>query len=195
MNTLKKNFSKFATSLIYIALGCALIFKPALVENAFSTLLAAAAILIGILKLVGYLFTNVQARIADDTNGFAIGSSLILLGLFVMMDSTMFVMLVPFVLGFMIAFKGIEGIQNLLNLQKLGVPMAKGYLIASIVIALFGILVMLNPFSTRRILFSLLGVGLLVSGLFDLLADAFFTCKVKTLASGASASDDNKDNK
>lgn len=195
MNTLKKNFSKFATSLIYIALGCALIFKPALVENAFSTLLAAAAILIGILKLVGYLFTNVQARIADDTNGFAIGSSLILLGLFVMMDSTMFVMLVPFVLGFMIAFKGIEGIQNLLNLQKLGVPMAKGYLIASIVIALFGILVMLNPFSTRRILFSLLGVGLLVSGLFDLLADAFFTCKVKTPASGASASDDNKDNK
>lgn len=192
MNTLKKNFSKFATSLIYIALGCALIFKPALVENAFSTLLAAAAILIGILKLVGYLFTNVQARIADDTNGFAIGSSLILLGLFVMMDSTMFVMLVPFILGFMIAFKGIEGIQNLLNLQKLGVPIAKGYLIASIVIALFGILVMLNPFSTRRILFSLLGVGLLVSGLFDLLADAFFTCKIKTPASGSSASDDNK---
>lgn len=192
MNTLKKNFSKFATSLIYIALGCALIFKPALVENAFSTLLAAAAILIGILKLVGYLFTNVQARIADDTNGFAIGSSLILLGLFVMMDSTMFIMLVPFVLGFMIAFKGIEGIQNLLNLQKLGVPMAKGYLIASIVIALFGILVMLNPFSTRRILFSLLGIGLLVSGLFDLIADAFFTCKIKTPTSGSSASDDNK---
>lgn len=192
MTTLKKNFSKFATSLIYIALGCALIFKPALVENAFSTLLAAAAILIGILKLVGYLFTNVQTRIADDTNGFAIGSSLILLGLFVLMDSTMFIMLVPFVLGFMIAFKGIEGIQNLLNLQKMGIPMAKGYLIASIVIALFGILVMLNPFSTRRILFSLLGVGLLVSGLFDLLADAFFTCKVKTPASGSSASDDNK---
>lgn len=192
MTTLKKNFSKFATSLIYIALGCALIFKPALVENAFSTLLAAAAILIGILKLVGYLFTNVQTRIADDTNGFAIGSSLILLGLFVLMDSTMFIMLVPFVLGFMIAFKGIEGIQNLLNLQKMGIPMAKGYLIASIVIALFGILVMLNPFSTRRILFSLLGVGLLFSGLFDLLADAFFTCKVKTPASGSSASDDNK---
>lgn len=192
MTTLKKNFSKFATSLIYIALGCALIFKPALVENAFSTLLAAAAILIGILKLVGYLFTNVQTRIADDTNGFAIGSSLILLGLFVLMDSTMFIMLVPFVLGFMIAFKGIEGIQNILNLQKMGIPMAKGYLIASIVIALFGILVMLNPFSTRRILFSLLGVGLLFSGLFDLLADAFFTCKVKTPASGSSASDDNK---
>lgn len=192
MTTLKKNFSKFATSLIYIALGCALIFKPALVENAFSTLLAAAAILIGILKLVGYLFTNVQTRIADDTNGFAIGSSLILLGLFVLMDSTMFIMLVPFVLGFMIAFKGIEGIQNLLNLQKMGIPMAKGYLVASIVIALFGILVMLNPFSTRRILFSLLGVGLLVSGLFDLLADAFFTCKVKTPASGSSASGDNK---
>lgn len=192
MTTLKKNFSKFATSLIYIALGCALIFKPALVENAFSTLLAAAAILIGILKLVGYLFTNVQTRIADDTNGFAIGSSLILLGLFVLMDSTMFIMLVPFVLGFMIAFKGIEGIQNLLNLQKMGIPMAKGYLVASIVIALFGILVMLNPFSTRRIVFSLLGVGLLVSGLFDLLADAFFTCKVKTPASGSSASGDNK---
>ena len=115
-----KNISKFISSLIYILMGLALILKPELVEDAFCYILAAAAILMGIVKLVAYLATKVETRIAEDTNGFALGISLILLGLFVLMKSTMFILLVPFVLGFMITFKGIEGMQNVLNLKKFG---------------------------------------------------------------------------
>ena len=75
-----KNISKFITSLIYIVLGAALIVEPALVENMFSYLLAGAAIIIGLLKLISYLFTKVETRIEEDTNGFALGISLIILG-------------------------------------------------------------------------------------------------------------------
>ena len=67
-----KNISKFITSLIYIVLGAALIVEPALVENMFSYLLAGAAIIIGLLKLISYLFTKVETRIEEDTNGFAL---------------------------------------------------------------------------------------------------------------------------
>lgn len=174
-----KNISKFATSLIYILLGIALIMEPTLVEDMFCYLLAGAAILIGLLKLVSYLFTKVETRISEDTNGFAIGISLIILGIFVLMKSTMFIILIPFILGFMITFKGVEGIQNILNLRKFGYGIQKGSLIASLVIILFGLVVMVNPFSTMKILLVMLGMGLLASGLFDIIADIIFTHKLK----------------
>ncbi len=174
-----KNISKFVSSLIYILMGLALIMKPGLVEDAFCYILAAAAILIGIVKLIAYMATKVETRIAEDTNGFAVGISLILLGLFVLMKSTMFVLLVPFVLGFMITFKGIEGIQNVLNLKKFGFGYRKGVMAVSVIIVIFGIVVMVNPFSTLKVLLVMLGIGLLASGVFDLLADMVFTRTLK----------------
>ena len=174
-----KNISKFVSSLIYILMGLALIMKPGLVEDAFCYILAAAAILIGTVKLIAYMATKVETRIAEDTNGFAVGISLILLGLFVLMKSTMFVLLVPFVLGFMITFKGIEGIQNVLNLKKFGFGYRKGVMAVSVIIVIFGIVVMVNPFSTLKVLLVMLGIGLLASGVFDLLADMVFTRTLK----------------
>lgn len=174
-----KNISKFITSLVYIALGAALIAEPRLVEDIFSYLLAGSAIAIGLLKLIGYLVTKVETRIAEDTNGFALGLSLMILGAFILMDSAMFIMLIPFALAFMITFKGIEGIQNLLNLKKFGYKIQKGQLIVSLVITGFGILVMINPFSTKKVLLAMLGIGLLVSGVFDIIADIIFTRKLK----------------
>ena len=173
-----KNISKFVSSAIYIVMGLALIFKPTLVEDLFCYLLAGAAIILGIVKLIAYMATSVETRISEDTNGFAIGISLIILGLFVMMKSTMFVMIVPFIMGFMITFKGIEGMQNVLNLKKFGFGYQKGVMIMSLVITIFGIVVMVNPFSTLKLLLVMLGLGLLVSGIFDFLADIVFTRKL-----------------
>ena len=48
----------------------------------------------------------------------------------------------------------------------------------SLVITIFGIVVMVNPFSTLKLLLVMLGLGLLVSGIFDFLADIVFTRKL-----------------
>ena len=174
-----KNISKFISSLIYILMGLALIIKPALIEDLICYILAGAAIIVGLIKLISYMASKVEIRIAEDTNGFAIGVSLIVMGVFILMKSTMFVLLIPFVLGFMVTFKGIEGMQNVLNLKKFGFGYQKGAMIASLAITIFGIIVMVNPFSTMKILLVMLGIGLLASGAFDLLADIVFTRTIK----------------
>ena len=51
--------------------------------------------------------------------------------------------------------------------------------ILSLVITIFGLVVMVNPFSTMKILLVMLGIGLLASGVFDLLADIVFTRTLK----------------
>ena len=49
----------------------------------------------------------------------------------------------------------------------------------SVIIVIFGIVVMVNPFSTLKVLLVMLGIGLLASGVFDLLADMVFTRTLK----------------
>ncbi|MGN0659380.1 MAG: DUF308 domain-containing protein [Emergencia sp.] len=175
---MKKNISKFAVSLVYVILGLALILKPTLVEDILCYLLAAAAIAVGLVRIISYMLMNVETRIIEDTNGLAVGLSLIILGIFILLKGTMIIILVPFILGFMITYKGVEGIQNAVNLKKYGIPAPKGALITAAVITCFGIVVMVNPFSTARVLFIMLGIGLVVSGLTDIVADAIFTRKV-----------------
>ena len=176
---MNKTVVKFASSLIYVLFGVALIMKPLLVEDILCYLLAGAAAIIGIVRIIGYLFTKVEDRIMQDTNGLAVGLSLLILAIFILMKGTMFIMLFPFVLGFMITYKGVEGIQNVVNLKKFGYPAPMVTLIVASVITVFGIVVMMNPFSTALALFRMLGIGLFVSGLVDIIMDIVFTIKVR----------------
>lgn len=176
---MNKTVSKFVSSLIYVLFGLALLLKPLLVEDLLCYLLAGAAAIIGIVRIVAYMVTKVENRIVEDTNGLAVGASLIILGIFVMLKGTMFIMLFPFVLGFMITYKGLEGFQNVVNLKKFGYPVPMATLIVAAVITVFGIIVMMNPFATAQALFRMLGIGLFVSGIVDLVMDIIFTAKVK----------------
>lgn len=176
---MNKTVAKFVSSLIYVLFGLALILKPLLVEDLLCYLLAGAAALIGIVRIIAYMMTKVEDRITADTNGLAVGGSLIILGIFVMLKGTMFIMLFPFVLGFMITYKGLEGFQNVVNLKKFGYPVPMVSLIVAAVITVFGIIVMMNPFATAQALFRMLGIGLFVSGLVDIIMDVVFTARVR----------------
>lgn len=176
---MNKTVSKFVSSLIYVLFGLALLLKPLLVEDLLCYLLAGAAVIIGVVRIIGYLMTNIEERIVEDTNGLAVGMSLIILGIFILLKGTMFIMLFPFVLGFMITYKGVEGIQNAVNLKKFGYPAPMATLIVATIITVFGIIVMMNPFATAQALFRMLGIGLFVSGLVDIIMDIIFTAKVK----------------
>lgn len=176
---MNKTVAKFVSSLIYVLFGLALLLKPLLVEDLLCYLLAGAAVLFGVIRIAGYMVTKVEDRIVEDTNGLAVGLSLLILGIFILLKGTMFIMLFPFVLGFMITYKGVEGIQNVVNLKKFGYPVPMATLVVAAIITLFGIIVMMNPFSTALGLFRMLGIGLFVSGIVDIAMDVIFTAKVR----------------
>ena len=111
----ESNMMKFVTSFIYILFGLALMLWPQTVENIICTMLAVCVIVFGVLKLIGYSVTKVESRIMDDTNGFAAGISLVIFGIFLWFKGTIVIALIPFILGFMITYKGLEGIQNVIN--------------------------------------------------------------------------------
>ena len=172
-------WTKFVISIVYSLIGIALIAWPDKVEDVICSILAVCVIVVGLAKLIGYAVTKVESRISNDTNGFAVGISFVILGIFLWFKGTIIIAIIPFILGLMITYKGLEGVQNVLNFRKFGYDLNKGVLIVSLAITAFGILVMMNPFSTADFLFLMLGIGLLVSAIADLISDIAFTRQMK----------------
>lgn len=174
-----KNTSKFISSLIYVALGLILIVYPTLIGETICWMLAGAAAAMGAIHLIGYAMNKSGEPSNEHGSGLATGIVLLLLALFIVIKQRFIISIIPFILGFMITVKGVIGIQSAINLKRYGYGNFKGSLIAAVLVMVFGIIMMLNPFSTVKILFTMIGVGLLVSGIVDITANIMFTREMK----------------
>lgn len=111
-----QNTSRFISSLIYIAMGLVLIIYPTVIGDTICYMLSGAAVVVGVLQIIGYAMTTVETRVLENNNGLAFGIILILLGVFICLKKELVISMIPFILGFMIAVKGVTGIQNAVNL-------------------------------------------------------------------------------
>ena len=173
-----KNTSKFISSLIYAALGLVLIVYPTLIGETICWMLAGAAAAMGAVNLIGYAMSKGDAPSDESSDGLATGIVLLLLAVFIVIKSE-FVISIPFVLGFMITVKGVVGVQSAITLKRFGYGSFKGSLIAAVLVMAFGIVMMMNPFSTVKVLFTMIGIGLLVSGVVDIAANIMMTREMK----------------
>lgn len=174
-----KNTSKFISSLIYAALGLILIVYPTLIGETICWMLAGAAAAMGVINLIGYAMSKGGTQSDESSGGLVTGVILLLLAVFIVIRQEFVISIIPFILGFMITIKGIVGVQSAINLKRFGYGSFKGSLIASILVMIFGIVMMLNPFSTVKILFTMIGVGLLTSGIVDIAANIVMTREMK----------------
>lgn len=118
-----QNTSRFISSLIYIAMGLVLIIYPTVIGDTICYMLSGAAVVVGVLQIIGYAMTTVEPRVLENNNGLA----------------------------------------------------------SSVIIMIFGVVMMLNPFSTAKVLSIMIGVGLLVSGAADMAANVMMTRMLKKM--------------
>ena len=151
-------------NLIYIALGLLFMIRPEGVERFLCYILAVAVAVIGLLYLIGYFLQRTDENGAREGNGFAVGILLIIVAIFIIVKQDLVISLVPFLFGFMVLIRGLMTIQGVFVMLRLGfsiaVPLVSGLLDMAL-----GLFVMLYPFETAKVLFILIGVGLLVGGI------------------------------
>jgi len=177
----KENWSKLVVSLIYIILGLILIIYPAKVGETLCWILAIAVGAMGIIYVLGYLMTTVETRVVENSNGFAFGIVLLVLAVFIIAKQSLIISLIPFIFGFMITVKGILGIQNSINLKRFGYGSFKGSMAAAILVLIFGLVVMLFPFQTANAFFIIMGVGLALSGVIDIVANLMISRQISKM--------------
>lgn len=156
-------------SVIYIILGLILVLKPTIVGDTLCYLLALSVGAMGVIYILTYVATNASDRVVEGNNGMAAGIILLILAVFILVKKSLVISLVPFLFGLMITVKGVAGIQHAMNMKRFNVANYKGSLYAGVGIAIFGLVIMMFPFDTVKLFFVIIGLGLVISGVLDLL--------------------------
>ena len=127
----------------------------------------------GVLVIVG-LFYAIQYVIKAPfktfaSNGFVVGFVLVLLGATLILKAELLIPFIPYAMGFMIAVNGIRSLQNAIDVWKLKLSKPWIVVLIGIINLVFGIVMMVNPGLTIEIMMKAVGIGLIVSGIADLI--------------------------
>lgn len=162
---------------LYILLGVVAFLIPETMEKTLAYLIAVVLILAGAVSMICYLLRS--ARDNYYRNDFLYGLVGIALGIIVLYKIELIISLVPVILGIMVLISGCAKLQDVIDMKR----MNSGNWIVLLVIAgidvLFGTLLIANPFKAATILFRLIGLGLVFSGVTDCITIIYFADKFK----------------
>lgn len=164
-----------AVSSLLIVIGVCFLLWPGLSAAAACTVLGAAAVIYGVVKLIGY-FSNDLYRLAFQFD-LAVGVLTLLVGGILIFHPADLLLFLPLVAGLFILVDSVLRIQTALDAKHFGMKKWWAILAASIGGTALGLLLLLRPFESGRALVRLTGAALVLDGAESLLA-GLYTVKV-----------------
>ena len=152
-------------ALLYIILGVVLILFPATSLNLACLLIGAVTLLYGVVRIFGY--TRAGEGEASRLE-LAFGIVLAALGVFLLVCPQLLVSLIPIALGAYLLVDSFSAIKRSLEWKSLGFSRWWVSFLVSLVLALFGLVMILRPFTLVANLVVFIGVGFLFDGVFTL---------------------------
>lgn len=166
------------TAIVYVALGVAFIVVPDIVLEYVPIVLAVAMALIGVYYIIDYFRKwNIEYR----SNGLAIGILLMFAALFLFIQRDIIVAAIPVLLGFAVVVSGAIKLQNAIVLNRTKDSLWIAVLVLALISLVLGVIFIVNPFATSRTLVIVIGVGLLISGLSDLVIIILMSHHMRTM--------------
>ena len=171
--------------IMYIVLGVVALVIPETMVRTLGYLLGIILILAGALSMIGYLLRDAHENYYH--NGFTYGLICIVIGITVLYKVELVISLVPFGLGILVLLSGCAKLQDVIDMKRMNYGNWAAMLILAAVNLVFGILLICNPFQAVTVLFRVLGVGLLFSGITDCVTTVYFARKIGDYLSGKQA--------
>ena len=142
-----------------------------------NALVAALAYLV--LGILFVLFPGIA--MTTICNGLAIGILALMGALFLFLKADAFIAIIPMALGFLVIVSGVLKVQNAIVLYKMQCASWLYVLIAAALCILLGIALIENPFGAAATLVTLIGIGLIFSGVSDLTVLMLLARRTKNL--------------
>ena len=174
MKDIKK--STIIASIVYIIAGLILLIFPTLTAKIIAYTVATVALVFGLFEICAYFFSSPEAQ----HKGLMIGLFSVAIAIFIYCAGDTVLAIIPIILGFTIMLSGIATMQHTMDLVRIR---EKGWLPMLIVAAvniILGILCVANPFKSATTLMCLIGIGLLFSGISDIVAALYLGDKKQT---------------
>lgn len=147
-----------------LALGIALLVIPDLFLQVACYVTGAVLIAYGVLGLLSCIRTHSMNLFTGLVDVIAIG-----IGIFIITQPRMISSILPIIFGLILLLDGILNLRHGIGLHRFGDPSGKTVLILGVITVIFGVVILLNPYSTAKMTFRLIGIALVYSGLSDFL--------------------------
>jgi len=154
------------TAVIYMVVGLLLVIWPDTARQIVIYAIGAAALLYGGYRIYDYFAR--KENLAGIQIGVALGIACIVLGLFLLFKANVVVSLLAAVIGVAIIVDSVLRLQIALNLRLAGGSRWIVLTVTALVMLVFGILLLFNPFSAIRVATIVGGASLLADGAFTL---------------------------
>lgn len=165
------------TAALFVFMGIVLIVYPETTAETLCYVVGIAGIVIGIFTVLTYVFRDVQKNYYR--NDFIVGMMEILLGAFVLYKAELIIELIPCVLGMLVVFSGIGKLQNCIDLRQMKCGKDLVFFVMALINMIWGILLVIDPFDDMELLYIMIGIGLLISGITDAFATLYMAKKMK----------------
>lgn len=149
------------TSVLYTLLGVVLIAAPGSALKWACFLIGAVTLCYGAVRVIAYWKDGSTYSQRFD---LFLGVVLILLGLFLLISPKFIVSIIPVALGIYILVDSVSAIKRSLDMKALGFGKWWGSFIAALVLAVFGAVMVLNPFGTVETLVVFVGISFVFDG-------------------------------
>lgn len=162
----------------YTVCGVLLMIWPETTGQTICYVGASIILAMGLLGVISYV-RRLSYPVEEMRGDLATGLILIAVAIFIYIRQEMIVSLIPTLLGFVIIVDGIIKLQYALDLKRLQFEGWFFVLILAFFSIAFGIVLMGEPFEAVRTMMMVLGVGLVFSGITNLITTLFVRKKVK----------------
>ena len=165
------------TGVLYILLGIVALVIPEAMQKTLGYLIGIVLIVAGLISIICYLLRD--ARENYYHNEFVFGLVGMVVGAAVLYKVEVIISLIPFILGILVLFSGCSKLQDAIDLKRLSYGSWAGMLVVAAINIILGIVLICNPFKAAIVLFRVLGVGLILSGVSDCFSTIYFARKLR----------------
>ena len=165
------------TGVLYILLGIVALVIPEAMQKTLGYLIGIVLIVAGLISIICYLLRD--ARENYYHNEFVFGLVGMVVGAAVLYKVEVIISLIPFILGILVLFSGCSKLQDAIDLKRLSYGSWAGMLVVAVINIILGIVLICNPFKAAIVLFRVLGVGLILSGVSDCFSTIYFAEKLR----------------
>lgn len=170
-------WSAIIVSVVYMAVGVLLIMYPQASADVICDVIGYSMIISGVINIVTYFMLDLRTSLYR--NDFVIGVVTALLGFLVIYQKHVFQGIIPFILSLIIVASGFSKIQDAIDAVRLGYKNGWVYIVMSLISLVIGLVIMFGKINGNELLFRVIGIGLLYSGISDMYSTIYLSSKIK----------------
>lgn len=165
------------SAIVYIVFGLIMITFPEFINDFFSTIVGLVVLIFGASQLASYASFGSYTASAKYT--LLLGLCLSIFGIYILFNPKFISSIIPTISGIIIIVDAINKIKQTIELKKVKYNKWWINLIASIVLLVLGIILIKNPFNAVSLMIRILGIIILVDGIYDLSTINLYSKKLK----------------